>query len=144
MLTTIAHPRLRGEMAELCFFARAALLGLSVSKPFTDCLPYDLIVGYGNHLYRVQVKSTIHLHSRDKRYMCHVAPPSKKGKYSPEEVDFIAAYIIPLDLWYIIPIRDIGGRTISLCPDTPSNRYHPYRERWDLLMTPPRQPARVV
>ncbi len=138
MLATIDHPRLRGEMAELCFFARAALLGLKVSKPFAACIPYDVIVGYARHLYRVQVKSTLQFVSGSHpRYLCQAGPSSMPGLYSPDEVDFIAAYIIPLDLWYIIPIRAIRGRVISLRPDKPGNRYHQFRERWDLLMTPP-------
>jgi hypothetical protein len=131
-------------MAELAFFARAALLGFKVSKPYTDCIPYDLIVGHEFHLYRVQVKSTMHYDPLYDRYKCQVAPPSRPGMYSPRELDFIAAYIIPKDLWYIIPIHAVRGRIISLSPDQPRNRYHPYRERWELLMAPPAVPAQLL
>ncbi len=53
-----AHPKLRGEWAEIRFLARASELGLRVSKPYGDCLPYDFIVEHGGRMFRVQVKST--------------------------------------------------------------------------------------
>jgi hypothetical protein len=50
----------RGEWAELCFMARAAGMGMSVSKPHGDSRRYDVLVETGRRIVRVQVKSTIY------------------------------------------------------------------------------------
>src|ERR1700758_1283858 len=47
----------RGEMAEAAFVAKAASLGLCLSKPWGESSRYDLIVDNGKRLLRVQVKS---------------------------------------------------------------------------------------
>jgi hypothetical protein len=45
-------------------------------------------------------------------------------------------YIIPEDLWYIIPARLVlDGKKIAIMIDTttPTSRWAPYKEAWDLL-----------
>ena len=49
----------QGEWAELCFMARAAGLGLRVSKPYGDSASYDVGVECDGRILRVQVKSTM-------------------------------------------------------------------------------------
>ena len=65
--------------------------------------------------------------------------------YSPEDVDFIAAYIAPCQVWYLIPIEALkGGISIrvypKLCPGGKTKRaggfYETYREAWHLLKQP--------
>jgi hypothetical protein len=51
-------------------------------------------------------------------------------------IDFLAAYIIPLDLWYILPApitTRLQGH-ISLSPHHPNHKYQPYQEAWHLLL----------
>jgi hypothetical protein len=52
-----------------------------------------------------------------------------------EEIDFVAAYIIPLDLWYIIPAGVVARRkgSIWLAPWNRQSKYERYLEAWHLL-----------
>jgi len=59
--------------------------------------------------------------------------------YQPSEVDFLAAYVIPEDAWFIFPIQDILDRTSLLL--APRNWPRPkitdaYREAWHLFRPP--------
>ncbi len=135
MKTPPRHPKLRGEWAEICFLYMASLLGLRVSKPYGDCLPYDFIVEHAGRMLRVQVKSTSYQNPGYTAYKCFVKPSPKGKRYPAGAVDFIAAYVLPEDVWYIIPFREIASTsTVCLDPRNPRNRYRPYREAWDLLL----------
>jgi len=131
------HPKLRGEWAEIQFLARASEHGLHVSKPYGDCLPYDFIVEHAGRMLRVQVKSTSHRRPPYNAFYCFVKPSRRKG-YAPDDLDFIAAWIIPHNTWYIIPFRLLTAKaTVRLDPSNPHNRYDRYREAWRLLLDPP-------
>jgi hypothetical protein len=65
-----------------------------------------------------------------------------KQIYAPNQLDLFAAYVIPLDAWYLIPATLIVGpdhiSDAMLCPiGTPvkkaSYRYECCREAWNLL-----------
>ncbi len=126
----IQHPKQRGEWAELCFMVRAAEHGLAVSKPWGDSAPYDFAVEHGGRFVRVQVKCT--MYKRDNSYKCHV---TRNGvPYTSAQMDFIAAYVIPADCWYIIPAAVVAGQShVMLSPHREESRYSRYREAWDLL-----------
>ena len=53
----------------------------------------------------------------------------------PGDFDYLAVYIIPRDVWYIIPFAAIQARAmISLRdPRLANGRYHRYLEAWHLL-----------
>jgi hypothetical protein len=56
--------------------------------------------------------------------------------YLPGEIHFIAAYIIPEDTWYIIPLHATFGVTSLLFRrhrDRRPGLYDAYREAWHLL-----------
>ncbi|HEY3975244.1 MAG TPA: hypothetical protein VGM18_19730 [Candidatus Sulfotelmatobacter sp.] len=60
--------------------------------------------------------------------------------YKLTEIDFIAAYVIPEDSWFILPLRDILGRTSLLFRRKRDRRrgiYDSYREAWRLLRIRP-------
>jgi PD-(D/E)XK endonuclease len=124
--------KLQGELVELRFLARAAELGLRVSKPYGDSAPYDFLVESGGDVFKVQVKSTTFRANNCRAYIC--ATHRQGVRYSNRDVDFIAAYIISEDAWYIIPLRVISGREVSLNPRFRRNKYRRYREAWDLLI----------
>ena len=129
------HPKLRGEWAEVHFLARASEHGLRVSKPYGDCLPYDFIVEHGGRMLRVQVKSTSYQCPGYTGYKCFVKP-TKGKRYCNNDIDFIAACILPEDIWYIIPFRALTTKnTVHLDPHNPRNRYRQFREAWNLLLT---------
>ena len=134
--TTANHPvfktsKLRGEWAELRFMARAAELGIMVSRPWGDSAPYDCTLERNGHFLRVQVKSTTH--QRGRSFKCRVS--ASLGPYAPGELDFIAAYVIPADIWYIIPAHAAAGKIhVLLSPHLATAKYSPYREAWHLLL----------
>jgi hypothetical protein len=122
----------RGEWAELCFMAKAAGLGMGVSKPLGESRRYDVLVEAGGRILRVQVKSTIY-RRRGSEYSLNVMGPQRK-KYKAGTVDFFAVYLIPVDEWYIIPYEAVGKKlTLHFSPEGARQKYRKYREAWDLL-----------
>ena|SRR5579863_3010129 len=125
----IAHDKQRGEWAELRFMAHAAEHGLKINKPWGESSPYDFVIGSGRKLARVQVKSTTCF--SDGRYVCKTA--NNAGLYDADEFDFVAAYVIPEDVWYIIPEPEIRGRRNIYLRPQGAGKYGQYREAWELL-----------
>ncbi len=124
----------QGELAEILFLHKAASLGLVVAKPWGDSLPFDFLVGRRNgRFWRVQVKSTTVPHYHGYRVMCLRAAGRKR--YHRGDIDFLAAYIVPEQVWYVVPVRAFAPRTaIVLYPKLPPRRrYEKYREAWGLL-----------
>src|SRR3979411_2527569 len=99
----IKNHKLRGEWAELRFMARAAEHGLGVSKPWGESARYDVGVEYEGRFLRVQVKSTVY--KVGKSYVCNTRPDNDYQPYTIGQIDFMAAYVIPDDVWYILPAR---------------------------------------
>jgi len=131
----------RGEWVELQFMAAAAQRRFTVSKPWGDTRPYDVGIEYKQNFLRVQVKSTTMRSGPG--YLCQFKPNHRKRcDYSLNQIDLFAAYVIPEDVWYLIPAALLLGKrrkTIAmLCPVvTPAKNasycYEPYREAWNLL-----------
>ncbi len=69
--------------------------------------------------------------------VCKIANGSQKKlrRYTPQQIDFFACYVIPEDAWYIIPVRRVMHLKIAvhLSPGRPKNRFFPYLEAWHLL-----------
>jgi len=141
----IPHPKLRGEWAELRFQLRAAEHGLILAKPCGDCAPYDFIVAcperatsdrrdHHGHFLRVQVKCTVF--HRGNSYKCHL---DHNGiPYTPAQIDFFAAYVIPPDVFYILPLAATNNQPdILLSPHRQNSKYAQYKEAWHLLMNEP-------
>jgi len=126
----------RGELAELAFALKAASLGFRVSKPYGDSDPYDFAVDCGSRIWKVQVKSSSHLHQGayfiSSQRCCHgVAIP-----YKESEIDFLAAYVCPEDAWFVIPARAFIPRTsLHLFPREREERglFAKYKEAWCLM-----------
>lgn len=128
-------PKARGELAEIRFLLEAAHRGLVVAKPWGDNLPYDFVVGGGRHWFRVQVKSASTRHSRGYHLSCF--RPAGHRAYRADELDFLAAYVVPERTWYVLPVRAFAPRkTLVLFPRRPparGGRFEQYKEAWDLL-----------
>lgn len=129
----------RGEWVELRFMGKAMEQGFKVSKPWGDSVAYDVGVESGSRVLRVQVKSTS---CRTQfGYLCQFKPGYRVKHYTLEQVDFFAAYIIPEDVWYVIPAAVLlSGRrkkAMTLLPENPRHperyKYECYREAWRLL-----------
>src|SRR5512140_3116204 len=98
----IRHPKRRGEWVELQFMARASAHGLIVSKPWGDSARYDFGVEHRGRFLRVQVKSTTNSHKSG--YLCACHGWNRDRPYTRKEIDFMAVFVIPEDVWYIIPV----------------------------------------
>ena len=127
----IKNSKDRGAWAELCFAARAIEEGLRPARPWGEPSGYDSLVHHkSKRIVRVQVKSTIR-----KQYQCYQCSIRTQGHtYKQDSFDFIAAYVIPEDTWYILPEKVVRGmQTVGLFPAMPGAKYDQYKEAWYLL-----------
>ena len=78
----------------------------------------------------MQVKSTMF---KDRGgYSCSVR--GSRGVYKGDAFDFVAVYVIPEDLWYIIPAERIRGQgSVAIYPKLKGAKYDSYKEAWHLL-----------
>jgi len=127
-------PKRRGELSELAFFYKAAGLGFGVAKPWGDSERYDFILDSGQRLWRVQVKSGCHHHNR--YYDLHArCGNNEKAIYTSEEIDMLVAYLVPIDVWYVIPVDKIKKKCLLFYPYGGARcaHYEQYREAWGLM-----------
>ena len=129
----IKNHKARGEWAELVFMARAKQLGFELIRPWGESSPYDVCVYSRGQFVRVQVKST--LYRVGKSYVCNTRPDNDEHPYTVKDIDILAAYVIPVDIWYIVPAR-IATRlkgNIWLSPHKKGHKYEQFLEAWELL-----------
>ncbi len=124
-----------GEASEAAFLARATRLGLRICNPWGESERYDLVIDHGRGFWRVQVKCTERY--TESRYRVKNGG-NDDSVYTPDEIDFIAAHVVPLDLWYIVPIEAAGSRKgLRFYPHGHSKGlFEKYREAWCLLDCP--------
>src|SRR5207244_12676333 len=130
------NPRRRGGLAEAAFLYKAAGLDFGVAKPWNS-ERYDFIIDSGARLWRVQLKCTEVLRARgyDVQPIYNVYG---KGKmvYTAEDIDVLVAHIIPLDIWYVLPIEAFAPcKSLRFYPrgGCKRPRFEHYREAWHLL-----------
>ena len=61
---------------------------------------------------------------------------NEKVVYTEAEIDVLAAHIVPLDVWYVVPVQAIAaGTSLRLYPDGGCERarFEKYREAWDFF-----------
>jgi len=137
------NPKRTGELSEAAFMLKAKILGFEIAKPWGDSERYDFILDTGPRLWRVQLKCTQVLRARG----YDVQPIYSiygKGKitYTAKDIDVLVAHILPLGVWYVLPIAAIAHCTsLRLYPDIPCKcaRWETYREAWHLLEPHPKQ-----
>jgi hypothetical protein len=111
-----------------------------VASPWGYGHPYDFIVQSGPHLWRVQVKVSSFLINGF--YEVTVCRRTRGGRhpYRESEVDFIVAHIIPEDRWYIVPVREVVGRTSLLFRASNAihhrDPYAHYLDAWEQMSKP--------
>src|ERR1700688_111292 len=141
------NTKVTGERSEAAFLHKAATLEFGVAKPWGDSRRYDFILDNGSCLHRVQVKCTECIRAR--AYETRATCTTGKGRavYTKKDIDFIAAHVVPLDIWYIIPVE--------ACTPAPMLRFYPhrkakrmrlekYREAWHLLDPPLPNPPTIT
>ena len=135
MTPNIRHFRSKGEYAEACFIAAAIGRGFIVCCPFGGNHRFDFLVfAPGRRITRVQVKScwtrvnnAYYLNTQGAYHRC----------YDRRDCDFIVAYVVPEDAWYVIPIGAVRCRMTVVFPHIPHSRgrCERFRECWHLLRT---------
>jgi len=104
-----------GERAKLAFVRKAESLGFVVRKPEAQNAPYDFLLDAGDLSWRVEVQPIERVDDLDQFDLGHLNSergPGRRtrcqgGKDQPSkanQIDFLAAYLVPEDAWYIIPI----------------------------------------
>jgi hypothetical protein len=146
---TTLYSKRKGIIAELIFVVKAASMGFAVSKPYGDSEPYDVIIEANGRVFRIQVKS-VFTTSRWGYSICVARTRAHKPviPYTADEIDFIAAYVVAHDAWYIIPVAEIGNLAhIRLYPEGAKRadgaHFEKYREAWDLLRRGAARPAEL-
>ncbi len=116
---------------ELVFAARAMWEGLRLARPWGESSGYDFVVDQERgRLVRVQVKSTIFKEGTG--YSCTMK--DSKGPYKKGSFEFVAAYVIPENVWFIIPEKKVRGKwSVGLYPKLERSKYGEYKEAWNLL-----------
>jgi PD-(D/E)XK endonuclease len=116
------------DLAAPCDAARS-LRGNNPRSALTHCSP-------PSRLARVQVKGSTQIinglyHVNSCRHVNGRAVP-----YTAAEIDFFAAYVIPEDTWYILPVHEVASRTSLLFRrkrDRKPGQFDTYNEAWRLL-----------
>ncbi len=72
------------------------------------------------------------------------SPTRPKQAYQEHEIDFVAAFIIPVDVWYIIPVSAVHKRKwgIAINPWRARSKYSRYLEAWHLLSVTGSHPSK--
>jgi hypothetical protein len=132
----VRNTKRRGEIIEIAFLHKVADMGFAVTKPYGDSEPYDFIVDSGDRLWRVQVKSTARFYKGGYRINAHHSHGRTWTAYTAEQIDILATYIQPLDVWYIIPVSAFTpSESLNFFPQVLASRgrYEPFREAWFLM-----------
>ena len=114
------NTKLTGERSEAAFLHRAAGLGFGVAKPWGDSMRYDFILDNGERLIRVQVKCTECIRARAYETRATYTTGNTRAVYTKKDIDYVAAHVVPLDLWYIVPVE--------VCTPAPMLRFYPHRK----------------
>jgi hypothetical protein len=126
-----------GSMCEHYFVGDAKSHGLIVSTVAGGMSPgYDAIVDSPSKgLLKVQVKGASVIRKEDGKY--HIYVYTNNGRYQMGDFDYLAAYVQPLKMWWIIPIAALYERgkliTKILISRTGRSKYSRYKEAWHLL-----------
>lgn len=114
-----------GGKNELLFMAECMRRGWKVNMPFGDDSKYDVVVDTPRGLRRVQVKSCHKADSRGRYRINMKCGRHSRSRYSSCDCDVIAAYVAPLNHWFIVPVDDIQTCYLDL-----ALHHHDCLEAW--------------
>jgi hypothetical protein len=119
----------RGEWAELQFMAKAAKLGLGVSKPWG---------GGDRNWWTIRKRAGQVNNPPGRGRLLYMQGPARQYQraLSTRRIRFPGGLCIAKDVWYIIPARLVANgkkRAIRPYTSSPTSKYAPYKEAWDLL-----------
>ncbi len=122
----------KGDWAEMMFMAKATSLGFIVCRPYGERFFDFVTCPKQGPLSRVQVKSAWTI--REGMYRFNTCGGGHR-RYRRGEVDFIVAYIVPEDAWYVMPRCKAPGGVAAVAPQVRNGRgkWEKFREAWGLL-----------
>jgi hypothetical protein len=141
----VALPWGDSERYDFVVWAEALRAGLGNGKEFRSPENADRSVRstraarstQSSRIFRVQVKATGRLYMRGYEVQpVHSTRGRGKLRYTTREVDVIAAHVQPVDVWYLIPMEEVGrARSLRLYPDIESRDplWEKWREAWEVL-----------
>src|SRR5579862_6936413 len=113
-----------GERSEAAFLYQASQRRFAICKPWGDSERYDFILDNRPqpevHLFRIQVKCTDAIRADAYETRATYTVGKRRAVYTKRDIDFIAAHVVPLDIWYIIPVE--------VCTPQPMLRFYPHRQ----------------
>lgn len=100
--------------------------GWKVNMPYGDDCQYDVVVDTPDGLRRIQVKSC-HKPDVRGRYRINLKYGRRSaGAYSSEDCDIIAAYVTPLNHWFLVPVEKVTTTHLDL-----AHHHHDCLEAWE-------------
>lgn len=127
-------PKRVGEIGELEFIKKAIRMGFGVSKPWGDSDRYDAVTDWNGRLQRVQVRATEN--PAESGYIVHasVYVGTKSVGLTKKDIDVLAAYIFPEDVWYIVPVEHfVPLKNLWFSPGSKIAKFEKFREAWHWL-----------
>jgi hypothetical protein len=123
----------KGDATELEFMSRACRLDFRVAKPWGNVDPFDVLIAIGPRAsWRVQVKLAPHKTGKNKN-IYQARGYTRRGCYTKQDIDFLAAHIEDQNIWYIVPVEAFSGvKGIHFTPGG-NGQYEKYREAWCLF-----------
>ena len=141
-----------GQTVEVLFKYQCMRRGLIPHTPEGDPPCHDMIVfnSLTDKMKSVQVKSTAtfkntHSTKTRRKILAEKGFVSRKGNYKIKAkcfndrvdlkdtyVTILAVYVIPHDLWYIIPVNKIDAGVLNFFPhiEHSKGKYEKYKENW--------------
>ena len=133
------YSKRKGEMAELVFALKAISMGFSVSKPFGDSDPYDLVVESHGRLLRIQVKSVFTTNRWDRASPWLATVCIALGSYirRRRSISWLLTWWFTMSgtfcRWKKLPMSTTFGCIRAGTKRRDGGRYEKYREAWDQL-----------
>ena len=133
-----------GTICEVAFKLHALKRNLEVFPSEGDFSVVDCIVmSPAGKCYRVQIKGTSTITSdgidRPKpknKYRVVCGRGTAKESLKATEVDVLACYIEPRDVWYLIPMTKAHGKKsfAFFVKEDSKSQWSPFRDNWDIFL----------
>lgn len=127
----------QGNIAELSLMLRAKRAGFNVLTPYSKDSKYDCVLEKNGKFFKVQCKSTstVQHYKNGSEYYKIICSNGNTGKklYKKSEVDYFAFYIMPLDIFYVVPFNLVKTKTVKLKPNSNDCRFKNYVEAFNII-----------
>jgi hypothetical protein len=125
-----------GTIYEQKFLVEAMEHGLEPHPTIGDYLAHDMLVSNAaGRAFRTQIKGTTTRDPNRKmaRWQMIAGQGRAKRPLDCSKVDILAAYVDPIDAWYIIPCMRIKSPTLWFSPGT-RGQYEVFMNNWDYFL----------